>query len=100
MAEREITTGVFYEEISDKASGKTLRRYRLVPGASTGYHIEKSKHRITPCCHGRLRRKDQQGNVIDEFDIEPGKTYDRDAGTAHDVENAGDNDMVLLKEEF
>ena len=100
MAESEIAPGVFYEEITDEQTGKTLRRYRLRPGASSGHHIETSKHRVTPCCHGRLRRKDDQGNIIDEFDIEPGKPYARDAGTAHDVENVGDSDVVLLKEDF
>jgi beta-alanine degradation protein BauB len=69
-------------------------RYRLVPGASIGFHRHAHDYVIVPITSGRLCVIENGRESIAE--LTSGIAYFRSAGVEHDVGNAGSQDMIFI----
>ncbi|MBL8702136.1 MAG: hypothetical protein JNK67_27375 [Alphaproteobacteria bacterium] len=80
-------------------SGLRCERITLKPGERTGYHahFRGMPYKLIACTKVRSVRLDKDGKFIEILRMEPGETLDRPAGFAHDLVNAADHDVVMMK---
>jgi len=76
-----------------------VERITLKPGERTGYHHHHRSwpYKLVACTRVRSVRLDKDGKYIELLRLEPGQTVDRPQGFAHDLVNAADHDVVMLK---
>lgn len=86
-------------ELIEFRSGLRCERITLKPGERTGYHahFRGLPYKLIACTKVRSVRLDKDGKFIEILRMEPGDTLDRPAGFAHDLVNAADHDVVMLK---
>lgn len=76
-----------------------VTEWRFAPGAETGAHVHEFDYVIVPITSSRMRLDMPDGAVV-YADLEPGRSYFRPAGTAHNVTNESDSDMIFVEVEF
>lgn len=75
-----------------------VTRFRLAPGATTGFHRHEYDYVIVPITSGTLLLKDAAGERT--ADLEAGTPYFREAGVEHEVLNGGEAEMVFIEVEL
>jgi len=76
-----------------------VTRWAFAPGAATGWHVHEMDYVITPVVGSNVTIVDADGKET-AFVMEPGVSYFRNAGVAHDVINAGPGDLVFVETEL
>lgn len=76
-----------------------VTEWRFAPGAETGAHVHEYDYVIVPITSSRMRLDLPDGQVV-YADLEPGRSYFRPAGTAHNVTNESAGDMIFVEVEF
>lgn len=76
-----------------------VTEWRLVPGASTGPHTHEYDYVIVPITRSRMRLELPDGTTT-HADLEPGVSYFRPTGNAHNVFNDGDGVMIFVEVEL
>ncbi|MGB0799244.1 MAG: cupin domain-containing protein [Planktomarina sp.] len=77
----------------------TVTEWRFTPGAATGWHRHGMDYVITPIKGGPVEIADEDGNRS-AFTMNPGQSYFRDAGVAHDVIYTGDDELIFVEVEL
>ncbi|GAA0573371.1 cupin domain-containing protein [Caenispirillum bisanense] len=81
-------------------NGRTrVTEWRFAPGDETGFHTHEYDYVIVPVTASRMRLEHPDGSVT-YADLEPGRSYFRPAGTAHNVVNEGIGDLIFVEVEF
>jgi len=76
-----------------------VTRWAFAPGAATGWHVHEMAYVITPVIGSNVTIIDGEGAETSVV-MEAGVSYFRDAGVAHDVINAGPDDLVFVETEL
>ena len=69
------------------------------PGDNTGWHVHAHDYLVVPVVDGQLRLHEPDGSTR-VVELRRGVPYFRGEGVHHDVENAGDGEMVFIEVEF
>lgn len=81
-------------------NGRTrVTEWRFAPGAETGFHTHEYDYVIVPVTASRMRLEMADGSVT-HAELEPGRSYFRQAGVAHNVINEGPGELVFVEVEF
>jgi quercetin dioxygenase-like cupin family protein len=81
-------------------NGRTrVTEWRFAPGAETGPHTHEYDYVIVPVTRARMRLEMSDGTVT-HAELEPGRSYFRQAGISHNVINEGDGDLIFVEVEF
>ena len=72
-----------------------VTRWRLAPGAATGWHTHEYDYVIVPLTDGTLELVEPEGNRDSELTV--GAPYFREAGVEHDVVNANDHEFAFIE---
>lgn len=81
-------------------NGRTrVTEWRFAPGAETGPHTHEYDYVIVPVTRARMRLEMSDGTVT-YAELEPGRSYFRQAGISHNVINEGDGDLIFVEVEF
>lgn len=75
-----------------------VTRYRLAPGATTGWHRHENDYVIVPLTDGRMEMQESDGEKV--ADLKTGVSYFRPAGVEHDVKNASASELVFVEIEL
>ena len=75
-----------------------VTQWRFAPGEATGWHRHEHDYVIVPVTAGKLLLDD--GSSTTEAELEPGRSYFRNAGVEHDVANGGDAELVFVEVEL
>lgn len=81
------------------AARTRVTEWRFAPGAETGFHTHEYDYVIVPVTASRMRLEHPDGSVT-HADLEPGRSYFRQAGVAHNVINEGPGELVFVEVEF
>ena len=76
-----------------------VTQWSFAPGAATGWHVHEYDYVITPVVGSTVTIVDAEGRESAVV-MEPGKSYFRQAGVAHDVINAGPGPLVFVETEL
>lgn len=74
-------------------------RWDLAVGTSTGVHRHPFDYVVVPLTAGRLRVVTSDGTQS-IMDLEPGKSYFRNAGAVHEVQNGGNVPLSFVEVEI
>lgn len=81
-------------------NGRTrVTEWRFAPGAETGFHTHGYDYVIVPVTRGRMRLEMPDGTAA-VAELEPGRSYFRQAGASHNVVNEGGGELVFVEVEF
>ena len=75
-----------------------VTEWRLPPGAHTGWHRHEYDYVVVPVTDGELRIVDALGEQRAALKL--GQAYARRAGVAHDVFNAGAEQLAFIEVEI
>lgn len=76
-----------------------VTKWSFAPGAATGWHVHEFDYVITPVIGSNVTIVDEAGKQS-AVRMEPGLSYFRRAGVAHDVINAGPGPLVFVETEL
>ncbi|KAA2214366.1 cupin domain-containing protein [Teichococcus oryzae] len=76
-----------------------VTRWDFPPGAETGWHRHGWSYVVVPLHQGRMMLE-LPGNATAEVNLQPGISYERPAGTEHNVVNIGDAPFSFVEIEL
>ena len=76
-----------------------VTQWSFAPGAATGWHVHDYDYVITPVIGSNVTIVDADGAETSVV-MEPGRSYFRKAGVAHDVIIAGPGPLVFVETEL
>lgn len=76
-----------------------VTRWQLPAGSETGFHVHEMDYVIVPVEGGQLTIADRDGNRS-PAEMQPGVSYARPAGVAHNVINDGATEIVFVEVEL
>jgi beta-alanine degradation protein BauB len=76
-----------------------VTEWRMVPGASTGFHRHELDYVVVPRTTGQVKVVDKRGDT--SFgQMTEGASYFRRAGVEHDIVNENDFEIVFIEVEY
>jgi len=76
-----------------------VTRWDFAPGEATGWHVHEMDYVIVPVVGSNVTIVDADGKETAVV-MEPGVSYFRPAGVAHDVINAGPGELIFVETEL